>query len=218
MNAQEVIRIPVSITRTVLAPPWRYLKRGQAGRRAARLTRESLSHLCPLQLELGSATRRPGWVTIDLVRGADLILDLTKPLPFSDRSVDKVYSSHLLEHFYHDEAIALLKECYRILKAGGTFSVCVPDASIYLNAYCSGEAFDIKTYCIYEPAFRYHSRIDFVNYVAYMAGHHKHMYDEENLIEILRSIGFQKVTLRDFDAALDLKERAYESIYAVALK
>jgi predicted SAM-dependent methyltransferase len=218
IKVKETIRVPVSITRTVLAPPWRYLKRWQARRKAARLTRESLSRFCPLQLELGSATPRPGWVTIDLARGADLILDLTKPLPFSGRSVDKIYSSHLLEHICHDEAIALLKECHRILKAGGTLSVCVPDASIYLNAYCSGKPFDIKTFCFIGPASRFHSRIDYVNYIAYMGGHHKHMYDKENLIEVLRSIGFQTVTSREFDADLDSKERAYESTYALAVK
>jgi predicted SAM-dependent methyltransferase len=145
-------------------------------------------------------------------------LDLRKPLPFPDLSVDSIYSSHLLEHLQHDESIALLKECHRILKAGGTLSVCVPDASIYLNAYCGGEPFDIKRFQFIGPASRFHSRIDFVNYIAYMGGHHKHMYDNENLIEVLRGIGFRTATSRDFDADLDLKERAHESTYALAVK
>ena len=210
-KVKGILHVPVSPIRI-------YLTRRQAVRKAARLAKGLSIQARPLQLELGSATPRRGWVTVDLAEGADLILDLTKPLPFPDASVDNIYSSHLLEHLYHDEAIALLKECHRTIKTGGILSICVPDAAIYLNAYCSGEAFDIKTFCVYEPAFRYHSRIDFVNYMAYMAGHHKHMYDKENLIEILRSVGFQKVTPRDFDAVLDAKQRAYESIYAVALK
>jgi predicted SAM-dependent methyltransferase len=170
----------------------------------------------PVQLELGSNNPRKDWITIDVLGGADLILDLTKPLPFPDGTVDKIYSSHLLEHFYYSDVIALLKECYRVLKNHGTFSVCVPDASIYISAYCNN--LDIRSFCKYEPAFHYHSPIDFVNYIAYMDGHHKHMYDRENLTKMLKDIGFQTVKLRDFDGELDLKERAYESIYALAIK
>jgi predicted SAM-dependent methyltransferase len=147
--------------------------------------------------------------------GADLILDLAKPLPFSNNSVHKIYSSHLLEHLDYRDSISLLHECYRILKQGGTFSVCVPDASIYINAYCSN--LDIKDLCKHEPAFHYHSPIDFVNYMAYMDGHHKHMYDKENLTKRLKDVGFQTVKLRDFDSELDSKDRAYESIYALAI-
>lgn len=187
-------------------------------RRARRLQEKLLSQNQPVQLELGSTKPRKCWITVDMSEGADLILDLTKPLPFPDSAVDKIYSSHLLEHFHYPDIIALLNECYRVLKNGGSFSVCVPDAAIYVNAYCSREEFDVKTFCVYEPAFHYYSKIDLVNYIAYMGGHHKHMWDRENLVGVLRSIGFQRVTLRDFDPELDLKERAYESIYALAIK
>jgi hypothetical protein len=50
--------------------------------------------------------------------------------------------------------------------------------------------------------------------MAYMDGQHKYMFDEENLIFILKSKGFRNVKLRQFDPTLDLKERDYESIYA----
>jgi hypothetical protein len=45
------------------------------------------------------------------------------------------------------------------------------------------------------------------------------MYDKENLVALLTSIGFQKVTLRDFDSGLDLQEPDdHRCIYAVAAK
>ena len=187
-------------------------------RRARKLQEKLASQNQPIQLELGTSKPRTNWITVDLQEGADLIFDLIRPLPFPDSAVDKIYSSHLLEHFHYPDIIALLNECYRVLKNGGSFSVCVPDAAIYVNAYCSREEFDAKTFCVYEPAFHYYSKIDLVNYIAYMGGHHKHMWDRENLVGVLRSIGFQRVTLRDFDPELDLKERAYESIYALAIK
>lgn len=52
----------------------------------------------------------------------------------------------------------------------------------------------------------------------YMNGQHKYMFDEENLINTLLMAGFKKVNLREFDSMIDLSERDYESIYAVARK
>jgi hypothetical protein len=51
-----------------------------------------------------------------------------------------------------------------------------------------------------------------------MDGHHKYMFDEENLLHILQAKGFKNVRLRDFDPELDIKERDFESIYAEAEK
>jgi hypothetical protein len=51
-----------------------------------------------------------------------------------------------------------------------------------------------------------------------MAGEHKYMFDEENLVFILKSKGFRNVRLREFDPSLDMPERDIESIYAEAEK
>lgn len=172
----------------------------------------------PIQIELGARNQRKGWVTIDIQEGSDMVLDLTKPLPFPSNSIDKIYSSHVFEHFYYPEIIALLKECYRVLKKGSTFSICVPNASIFINAYYNSETFNPKTFCRYRAAYHYYSEIDYINYIAYMDGNHKFMFDKKNLIAILKSIEFEKVELREFNSELDLKERDYESIYALSIK
>jgi len=192
--------------------------RAWATLKARRLYKKSLRQNLPVQLELGSAEARKGWITIDRSDGADLILDLAKPLPFHDNSVDKIYSSHLIEHLDYQGGIALLRECHRMLRANGILSLCVPDASIFISAYCNG--LDIKSLCKVEPALHYHSPIDFVNYVAYMNGEHKHMYDRDNLIRVLKYIGFQSVSLRGFDSELDVKRSDYEpvSMYVLAIK
>jgi predicted SAM-dependent methyltransferase len=196
-----------------------HLVRRRATGKARRLTRRLSSQNRPVQLELGSTTPRKGWITIDSARDADLTLDLSKRLPFPDRSVDRLYSSHALDHLRYEDTVGLLRESYRILKDGGTLDLCVPDAAFYLEAYCSNQAFDVKRFCIYEFALHYCSRIDLVNYIAYMGGMHKYMYDKENLVALLTSIGFQKVTLRDFDSGLDVQEPDdHRCIYAVAAK
>ena len=41
--------------------------------------------------------------------------NLVYGLPFPDESIDYLYSSHSLEHFFKDDAVKLLKETFRVL-------------------------------------------------------------------------------------------------------
>lgn len=175
----------------------------------------------PIKLELGAGKERklPGWTTVDICEDCDLRLNLAEALPFPDGCVSAIYSSHVLEHFSYPYPLGnLLSECYRILEDGGIFSVCVPNARIYIEAYFSPEKFDPEQYCRYKPGFDYNSKIDYINYIAYMAGHHHYMFDEENLPVILSKIGFKNARIRNFDFTIDLESRKYESIYAIAEK
>jgi SAM-dependent methyltransferase len=54
--------------------------------------------------------------------------DVTKSLPYATDSVSAIYSSHMLEHLYHDQALALLRECRRVLRPGCTLRLALPDA------------------------------------------------------------------------------------------
>ena len=60
--------------------------------------------------------------------------------------------------------------------------------------------------------------IDYVNHIAYMNGHHKHMFDEESLLFLLHDCGFREVRARAFDKDSDRKERDLSSLYAEARK
>src|SRR5687768_12949529 len=51
---------------------------------------------------------------------------LEQRLPFEDGIADYVYASHVLEHFYLDDAERFLRDIARILKPGGVLRVCVP--------------------------------------------------------------------------------------------
>lgn len=174
----------------------------------------------PIRLEIGAGPERklPGWTTADLSACCDLVLDLTKPLPFPDNSVEKIYSSHVLEHFYFNDLLALLSECRRVLKPSGVFSASVPNARLYIEAYARPESFDPAKYCRHAPAYNYNSKIDFLNYMAYMDGHHRYMFDEENIIAILGKAGFRNPCLRPFDSSIDVAQREYQSIYVQAEK
>jgi predicted SAM-dependent methyltransferase len=172
-------------------------------------------------VEIGSGSnRRDGFMTVDLALSCDYPFDLRMGLPFPDSSVDLIYAEHVLEHFSIRSVLNLLADCRRVLKPGGRLSVVVPDARIYADAYCSGQdlaAFRAK-YCSYEFGLPFESRMDILNYMFYMDGLHKYMFDPENMAAILRSCGFSAVAERQFDGRMDQAARQHESIYFIATR
>lgn len=54
--------------------------------------------------------------------------DLSEPLPVGDGVVDAVYSSHMLEHLFFDDACAFLAECARVSRPGAVIRLALPDA------------------------------------------------------------------------------------------
>lgn len=172
-----------------------------------------------VKLDLGGGYQpgRNGWVNVDVSNEADLFWNLRYGIPFPTARVDRLYSSHLFEHLTYEQGQALLDECMRVLRPGGSLSIVVPNARMYLEAYLSGEPLP-EGYLGWEPANNRTTAIDAVNYVAYMAGEHKYMFDQENLLHLLRAKGFERVQQRGFDPETDLQERDFESIYAIGFK
>lgn len=184
-----------------------------------RRVRELLAGGREIRLDLGGGYQpgRNGWINVDVAREADLFWDLRYGIPFPDGSVHALYSSHLFEHLTYSQGQMLLAECLRTLRPGGTFSIVVPNARLYLEAYLLGTDLP-DDYFGWRPAFHGTTAIDAVNYVAYMAGEHRYMFDSENLLHRLRTAGFADVRQRQFDPLTDLPERDYESIYAIGTK
>lgn len=163
-------------------------------------------------LEIGSGNPgKNGWITLDISGNCDIFCDVRYGLPFPDGSVSRIYSSHFLEHLTFRDGLKFLVECRRVLRPLGTFSICVPNARLYIDAYLNGCSLDADKYL---PAFNNTTKIDYINYMAYMDGHHKYMFDEENLLFILKLAGFENACIRKFDPHIDLEQRKFESIYA----
>ena len=186
---------------------------------SSRRLREIKQSSAPIWLDLGGggSPGTGGWLTVDVERGCDLYWDLRRGLPFDESSVARVYSSHLFEHLPFRDGQALMAECLRVLQPGGSFSICVPNARIYLDAYLEGRALP-REYFGWAPAYNRSTAIDAINYIAYMDGHHKYMFDEENLVHRLGAAGFVRVSSREFDPETDNPQRDYESLYAIGFK
>lgn len=172
-----------------------------------------------IKLELGSGAKKGknGWTTVDM-SGADINYDLRKGIPLGNNSVDVIYSSHLLEHIPYKMLVPFIQECRRVLKQDGHLSVCVPNARLFVEAYLDGRYFGDPSMGYLPAVVNTGSKIDQLNYIAYMDGQHNYLFDEENLVNTLKKGGFEDVNLRDFDPDIDIPERDHQSIYAVAVK
>lgn len=84
-----------------------------------------------VRLNLGCGYQRlPGYVGVDRnarARGAQVICDLERPLPFRDNVADEVLVDHALEHL--SDVLRPLAEVHRVCKHGARVSVRCPHFS-----------------------------------------------------------------------------------------
>ena len=143
-----------------------------------------------IKLHIGCGKRYFGneWIHID---GADYphikFKNVTK-LEFENKSVDLIYSSHLIEYFDREEIKNVLTEWYRVLKFGGILRVAVPDFRQISILYCCG-MFPLKNFL--GPLY---GKINLNDQTIY----HKTVYDFESLEEVLKNIGFKDVKKYDW--------------------
>ena len=90
-----------------------------------------------LKLNIGCGpNRKNDSINIDLLKDADLCLDMREEIPLASGSCTLIYSEHFLEHLdYPDDAKIFLAECYRLLEPSGLVSVGFPDIRWPLEDY-----------------------------------------------------------------------------------
>jgi predicted SAM-dependent methyltransferase len=143
------------------------------------------------------------------------MLDLRHRLNSADAYWDGVYSEHTLEHLYPNEALFLMQEVHRTLKAGAWVRLIVPDLGKYVRYYC-GEAS--------HPLFsRWQERAEALRNVSQCHFHHS-LWDRSLLSACLRKAGFGIVVEREFGVGADPRlikdseNRRWESLYVEAQK
>jgi len=74
-----------------------------------------------MKVNLGcGGNKLDGWINYDSE------VDISKPLPFENDSIDMILMEHCWEHIDPHSAVRCLDECRRVLKTGGVLRLCVP--------------------------------------------------------------------------------------------
>jgi len=133
-----------------------------------------------------------GWLNIDIATPtADMLLNLTKPLPFEDDSVSHIFNEHFIEHISRTEAVAFLSECRRILKPDGVIRLTTPNLRFLISSYCTfqkdewGELWQPKTRC------------SMLNEGMRSWGH-QFVYDDDELVRIFLEAGFHFISFQEY--------------------
>lgn len=152
------------------------------------------------KLNIGAGnTPFEGWLNVDVFLSADktAFMDATKKFPLDSDSFDYIYSEHMIEHIYYDEADFMLKECFRVLKKGGKIRIVTPCLD---NLISMRNNLDDPTLIKYidqlvQPMFQ--TKIpphpDYaINYITYNYSH-KFIHSKFTLTHLLSSNGFSQI-------------------------
>jgi predicted SAM-dependent methyltransferase len=161
----------------------------------------------------------------------DVCWNFNAGLPFADAAMQGIFSEHCLEHFSFGDALALLRECHRVLAPGGTLRIVVPDGEMYLRTYVQALEGDPEARFPFAADARWEgcdSPILHVNRIFYTDREspfgHQLIYDYALLERLLRKVGFSNVKRSDFrhgdDPVLliDSEGRRPESLYLEATR
>ncbi len=162
-----------------------------------------------LKVNVGAGGKKiKSWINIDSPPG-DLALNLLWGLPLPNASVDFIYFSHVLEHFYYkDQALFVLKEFRRTLSSKGVVRIVVPDIEKCIEAYVSrNHAFFENRKKLFDWAAQCNTRLE--HFLGYAGANvkpgnfleHKYGYDYETLEQLLREAGFKNITRSDYMAS-----------------
>ncbi|NVJ91300.1 MAG: methyltransferase domain-containing protein [Methylocystaceae bacterium] len=141
-----------------------------------------------------------GWLNTDLhtIPGKAYAMDVSKPFPMPDNSIDYIFSEHLIEHIPSNIGAHMLKECARVLKDGtGVFRVATPDLTKLLGLLEDDlneeQEFYIKSFvdlCLWD--YTPYDGLEVVNH-AFKGWGHQFLYDEKHLVAALKKAGFTSI-------------------------
>jgi predicted SAM-dependent methyltransferase len=174
-----------------------------------------------LKLELGCGSfKRQGFIGIDLLPGVDIQWDIRWGIPFEDESVTEIKSDHFFEHLELSDLIKVLRECRRVLVAGGVLNFTVPHLDPYLEAYRSKNYNYLKEKIYDIPQGMedlYNTCFDRIAWVLFRSGEHKSSFDKESILAKVKLAGFENITLKELDPIKDMNQR-FSSINLVVVK
>jgi predicted SAM-dependent methyltransferase len=150
--------------------------------------------------------------------------DVTRGLPSPSGVVDVLYSSHMLEHLDQHEVVLFLREARRVLRAGGTIRLAVPDIRMRALKYIDTKDADafIASTNMAQPRPKTLSKR--IGMLVVGTRQHQWMYDGNSLSRLLLAHGFIYPRILEAGESqisdpqdLNLCERASESVYVEAI-
>ena len=150
-------------------------------------------------------------------------IDAVKKFPLPSKSVEVLYSSHMLEHLDREEVLLFLKEARRVIASNGILRLAVPDIEKKIKQYINHGDADIflesTRMCVSRPR----TLVERIKILLVGTRHHQWMYDSKSLTKLLLIAGFNNpVVLNPGETniidsqPLNLYERIEESIYIEA--
>lgn len=141
-----------------------------------------------IKLHIGGQQSHPDWKILDIEPRpeVDYVADANDLSQFESNSVEAIYASHVLEHFYYglnNELINTLKEWHRVLKPGGQLLVSVPDLKTLCWLYLNPNLISFDRYQLMRIIFGGQTNIHDV---------HKVGFDFDTLALYLEEVGFQE--------------------------
>jgi SAM-dependent methyltransferase len=149
----------------------------------------------------------------------------TLRIPCADRSVEAVYSSHMIEHLDRREAQTFLLEVRRVLAPGGVVRLAAPDLARLVTSYLMTDDADALIADMHMSQARSEGLAFRIKSALVGPRNHLWMYDGRSLSRLLTIVGFAdvavmpsgKTNIKD-PGDLDLSERAEESVYVEAFQ
>lgn len=153
------------------------------------------------KLQLGAGTNvLDSWFNTDIAPSSPdvFFLDSTQRFPFDDATFHYVFSEHHIEHLAYDEGLFTLRECYRVLKPGGTVRIATPNLSILIGL-CTPTPNELQQRYIrfitdtFLPGIRAYNAAFVINN-AFRNWGHQFLYDRATLQGAMEGAGFVDVT------------------------
>lgn len=171
------------------------------------------------KLHLGAGDNSiPAWLNSDAEPPNDeiILLDVTRPFPFSDESFNYIFTEHLIEHIPYRDALFMLKECFRILAPGGKIRIATPDLKKLVSLLSAepGGNRSVKNYLEWAMAFNRvrpspASPCRIFNRLMRGFGH-QFIYDSATLVSALEGAGFKDMAFCDVGMSDDSQLRGIE--------